>query len=399
MLYHQGYGPGPGPRNNTTEPANATFAGGPCSSRAEPMVNGTWRFASAWNDSEHEAYSAQRCNGHGLYVLNSPQPWCECDWGWEGSRCERPHDRAPRGALLYLSYGDRVFFQELVDRLPALEERWYEAHPDLEVVIFVSPGLLRPGDPLLLRDATRWKSHVHEVWVDLPDNDWVREKVGQDAGHLLRGATHDYDQLRSYGSECMSQHKWTWRLGYFTMNRFFCMTFFTLPQLAAYDYLLKLDTHMVPRFPYPCNLFRTMASSKAVFGHLHSNAKEDASCLGGLRETLEAYSLRYDFTPNHLEWVRPPNHTVISGAFMMFKMSFWRHPQVQSLLQFWDGTGWLYRSRAADQALLRWALAVFVPWSTRVHQFCHFPVGAFWHYKTPIYPDNMCGEPDPYCTL
>ena len=317
-----------------------------------------------WNISQ------QRCGGHGLYVYNSPLPWCDCYFGWKGSRCGVEDVRPMRNAILFLAYGGGLYLEEITKNLHTIERHWRPTNPDVDIIVFVDSKTLSArnsaGVPLreLVVNATSYNVRYLDVWLDLPDNEQVQQLYRHDSS-----ASSQPTKALSCESTYMN---------YLHMNRFFAVQMFSHPVFYEYDYILRMDSHLYTTGPVRCNIFKTAAATHAVFSYLRGGIDKE-ECMQGGREVSLEYAITHRFPHNHLHYTYPPNATAYSGAFTWFKTSFWRHPELQRFFYHFDKSGWIYKSRTTDQVMTMMTTALFVP-EYAVTQVCCFDE-VFMHNK------------------
>ena len=145
-----------------------------------------------------------------------------------------------------------------------------------------------------------------------------------------------------------------------------------------YDYLINMDTGLQIA-EFPCDPILQMVHQKAILGYFGSEI-DPYQCTGNLQglalQYLKKRSLEptipfnlYGFGPSFVAQKHASmNGLAYSGAFIIFKASWWTNPVVREWMKEWDDSGLCYEFRSDEQKFFAKTVGMFAP-ASAVHLF------------------------------
>ena len=290
-----------------------------------------------------------------------------------------------RSAVMFLVTNHARYIDGLIVALATLPASIWQTsdiilfHSDINASVIADFRAIQPDVILhsvqgLFRQDTalHHPSIQNEAVVDLRKPPWLEVREA-----ALRGERHVDPFVRKHvsidefaGGSCPMQGNqyWFWPLDYIHGCYFWAYKVFTLDIVHRYDYVARFDADLEFK-RIPCDPFEVLRRGDYDFGYYYQEFESHPSCFSHVRETSELYAMMHRLPTSDLVRLHPS--MTYHGAFVFFKVAFWKDPKVLHYLQFMVDTGGSWRHRWGDSFLWTPALALFSA-PKRIKQFSGF---------------------------
>lgn len=102
-----------------------------------------------WHQNRTDIQGHAECNRRGWLMSGFPA-WCHCFYEAEGKNCEEVSHRSsrpPKGAIVYLLYGDEKYFWMLLDAIEHLHLSFLDKFPSHSILVFHSANFRNKIEP------------------------------------------------------------------------------------------------------------------------------------------------------------------------------------------------------------------------------------------------------------